>query len=194
LKIKTYLKLLRCMFKINIKNNKVFPSLECDCCCEEAKIIPCHIKQCDYNMCKKCIKKYKGELCPKCRNPIKKKENKSYVKCAFDKFSKVLKFVKKKWLLIFIIVINGFLGLILGNVVLLSINCNFYHKNCKTSVFNHQFLSYGILGFLLFSICLIPIIFCFLLLLDMMNYCFTFGHSSYITLGVWIELKKIIRR
>ena len=173
---------------------KIFPILDCDCCCEKTTVKKCYVTQCDYHMCRKCLKKYKGELCPKCRNPMKKikKEGKSYLKCAFLKFIKVLKFIKKKWLLILILVFNGFLGLILGNIVLLRINCNFNQKNCKTSVFNQQFLSYGFLGFLLFSICMIPILLSLLLLLDLFTYCCTLGNSSHITVGIWIEIRRIL--
>lgn len=185
------------MLKIPIKNNKIFPILSCDCCCEEAKVKKCYIKQCDYQMCKKCIETYQGKLCPKCRNPMIKKspEKKIYITKTINKCKTVLQCIQKKWLLILIISINSFLGLILGNMVILDISCKFYQQKCKKKIFNHQFLPFGILGFTLFSICMIPILFLLLILLDMFNYCCTFGHSStYLTYYVCLEIKRIIKR
>jgi len=45
---------------------------ECNCCLTTDDLIKCPLENCEYTICKKCLKKIPGCLCPACRREIKK--------------------------------------------------------------------------------------------------------------------------
>jgi hypothetical protein len=175
------------MISIKIeKCNKIFPILECDCCCSVGITKKCYIKQCDYHMCSKCLNKYQGELCPKCRNPMKR--NTTYLGKVFKKFQQVVHFIKKKWLIISVVLINGFLGLMLGNIVFFKVSCTFSSTSCEGQVFNPHFLTNGIIGFMLFIFIIAVLLILLFCLLDGCNYCFTLGYNGPMIRDLWNEI------
>jgi hypothetical protein len=74
---------------IDIKD-EVKKEKECNCCLTTENVIICPLEKCDYPICKKCLKKISGNLCPACRREIKKKKMKKvkfreevYIFCGF---------------------------------------------------------------------------------------------------------------
>ena len=47
---------------------------ECNCCLTTDDLIKCPLENCEYTICKKCLKKIPGCLCPACRREIKKQK------------------------------------------------------------------------------------------------------------------------
>ena len=71
--------------KIDIKEK------ECNCCLTNENLIECPLDKCDYTMCRDCVKKIPGNLCPACRrelicNKIKKikRRERVYFVCCYQ--------------------------------------------------------------------------------------------------------------
>ena len=50
---------------------------ECDCCLTTDDLLKCPLENCEYIICKKCLQKIRGTLCPACRRKFKKENIRS---------------------------------------------------------------------------------------------------------------------